>query len=165
MVYDLVDKNDPILTKPTIPFEFDKYNSQDIATNLYETMKHHKGIGLAANQVGFPFSAFVIDTTPEVIVAFNPRITYKSEKFIEIEEACLSFPGFIRKQKRSDAVRIRFQAPDGEWYVKSFAGMTAAVIQHEMDHLSGITMLDGLSKLKISMMERKANKRLKRGKL
>jgi peptide deformylase len=100
-------------------------------------MYENNGLGLAANQVGVPYSVFAMRGQPQNYVCFNPRIVQPSAEEIILEEGCLSFPGLVVKVKRPRHIRVRFQLPNGETVTETFIGMTARVFQHEMDHLQG----------------------------
>ena len=100
-------------------------------------MYENNGLGLAANQVGVPYSVFAMRGQPQNYVCFNPRIVQPSAEEIILEEGCLSFPGLVVKVKRPRHIRVRFQLPNGETVTETFIGMTARVFQHEMDHLEG----------------------------
>jgi peptide deformylase len=141
---DIVKFPDPILLKPVKSFDFTntELSASDLAYFLMQAMNDHKGIGLSANQIGVPLSAFVLKGHPENIVCFNPKIVHSSSNLIEIEEACHSVPGVILKIKRPDEIRVRFQVPSGETLTKTFNGLTARTFQHEYDHLNGIVFIN-----------------------
>ena len=69
---------------------------------------------------------------------FNPKIVYMNDEKSNLEESCMSVPGVAVKVKRSTNLRVRFQTPSGGTDTKTFNGMSAKIIQHEMDHLDGI---------------------------
>lgn len=147
MVYELVDKNDPILKTPTELFNFDNppLDPQELFENLKETLIETKGIGLAANQVGLPYRVLVAghhSQPDEIAVLFNPRIVDYSGEQQYGEEACLSFPGIFMKVKRFDTIRVRYQLEDGQTDTKALDGFSARIIQHEVDHLDGLTFFD-----------------------
>ena len=140
----LVDKYDPLLTT-LLTEDFDFENPQtdpvQLAIDMVEFMREKKGLGLAANQVGLNFRMFAMEGEP-ARVCFNPKIVSQSDEQVLLEEGCLSFPGLVVKVKRSRHCRIRFTGPNGEVYTEQFTGMTARVIQHEVEHLSGILFFD-----------------------
>lgn len=140
MIYDLVPCDHPILFKPTERFEFDKefpIHPIELSNNLIETMLHHKGLGLAANQCGLPYRVFVL-WSKDPLVCFNPRIVDKSEKISLMDEGCLSFPNLTIPIKRPRSIKVRFQDFKGEMHTEIFNGMTARCFMHELDHLDGI---------------------------
>lgn len=139
MIYDLVSGSDPILKESIEPFDFQNPSVDPIefAHNLAQSMMHHNGIGLSANQVGFKVRAFAIKANP-ILVMYNPKIVHYSPECNYLEEGCLSFPGYWVKIKRSSEIRIRYTQPNGTIKTEKFTGMTARCILHEYDHLDGI---------------------------
>ena len=75
-----------------------------------------------------------------------------------MQEACVSFRGCSLNIKRPASIKVRYQLPSGEFMTETFTGLTARVIQHEMDHLNGVTMFDRASFLQ----REKAEKQLKK---
>lgn len=130
---------DPVLTTPTQPFDFKAPpgDPQELAVAMMQVMNEHNAVGLAANQLGVPFSVFVLRGHPHNFVCFNPKIVFYSPEEEAENEGCLSFPGVNVKIKRSKEIRVRFQTPSGETVTQTFTGLTARAFQHEMDHLDG----------------------------
>jgi peptide deformylase len=125
-----------------------------IAGEMLELMSNAPGLGLAGNQVGWPFQLFVMNPTgdPEKIeerrVLINP-VVIERKGTIEGEEGCLSFPDLYQKVRRARSVKV--QAYDLEGKVieivtstlpSPLAELTARVMQHEIDHLHGILFID-----------------------
>lgn len=140
MIYELVPCDHPILYTPTVKFDFTvefPIHPIELANNLIETMSHHKGLGLSANQCGLPYRVFVMWSS-EPLACFNPRIVDSSTKQVSLEEGCLSFPELVIPIKRSQSIKVRYQDFKGEMHTEVFSGMTARVFQHELDHLDGI---------------------------
>jgi peptide deformylase len=129
----------PILTTPCVQFDFNNpaIDPIQIADELIMTCHDNKGIGLAANQIGYPYRVFCT-IGAESFVFFNPKIVSEGTEKIDLIEACLSVPGVSVKVKRAGEVRVRFQTPSGLTTTKTFNGLTAKTIQHEIDHLDGI---------------------------
>jgi len=143
MNLELVSHNDPILKTPAQRFNFDNppFDPMEFSIELIKKMKEHRGLGLAAPQVGYPYQIFaMIGETP--IVAFNPKIVEVSSETIKMEESCLSYPKLIVKIKRPRMIKVRFAFPDGYIKTHTFDGMTARVFLHEYDHLIGKCHLD-----------------------
>lgn len=138
MKYEIV-KTDLLTTKlDDFDFTTPPIDPLELAKNLLETVYALRGMGLAANQCGLPYRCFVMPAAPEDFVIFNPRIVNVSEHQVLMDEGCLSYPNVFVKIKRPQAIRLRFAVPSGEVLTKQFAGMTARIIQHEIDHLNGI---------------------------
>ncbi len=117
----------------------------DFMKNLFFTMKMENGIGLAAPQVGKMVRAIAIDTTPvggkTMLMAINPKII-SSGGSTETSEGCLSFPGKHVTTNRSSVITVEFQDFLGNTKTRSFDGLDAVCIAHEIDHLDGITMFE-----------------------
>jgi len=139
-IYNLVSKNDSILKEKIEPFDFSKppVDPKELAENLVATMVRHNGLGLAANQCGLRYRAFAVNTHPNYLVCFNPRIVDFSKEENLLDEGCLSFPYLIIKIKRPRGIRVRFTDYTGETFTEKFDGITARIFQHEADHLEGI---------------------------
>lgn len=144
---ELVKYPNPILTTPCQEFDFNNppVDPETLAHNMIDFMTKAKGIGLSANQVGLPYKVFAMKGDPN-FVCFNPKIVNLSEDQTFLDEGCLSFPGVICKIKRSNEVRLRFQTYSGATTTKTFHGLTAKVIQHEMDHLDGVLFFNRANK-------------------
>lgn len=147
-VLTLVSTDHPILREPIPEFDFAPesgypplYDPVQLAYDLVQSMMSHRGIGLAANQVGVKARAFAIHSIPNMIVCFNPVILATGDEQVMLDEGCLSFPGIIVKIRRPRTIRVRYTMPNGERETRTFDGMTARVFQHELDHLDGICHL------------------------
>ena len=141
MIRKLVSSHDELLTTVMEPFDFDAQlgmTAESIAIDLTETCISNKGLGLAANQIGLPYRAFVLMSNP-VFACFNPLIIHESDELIYLEEGCLSFPNFFIKIKRPREIRVRFTMPNGLKRTEKFSGITARCFQHELDHLNGVS--------------------------
>lgn len=139
MVYDLIEHDSAILEQELPLFDFDNppVDPEELARNLLDTMREHKGIGLSANQVGLPYRVFVMEGEP-AFACFNPKIVDVSEEIVSLMEGCLSYKGVGVPIKRPAHVRVRFTAPNGNTMTRKFTGMTARIFLHEYDHLQGI---------------------------
>lgn len=162
MIHDLVPSTDPILKQRIEQFDFSNPPTDPIqlAHDLAETMLANNGLGLSANQIGLPYRAFAIKAE-KIIVCFNPRIVDYSEETIYLEEGCLSYPNLFIKVKRPQKIKIRYTEPNGNTLTKTFNGLTARVIQHEYDHLEGISHIQRANRIHIEQ----ARKKMKSGKL
>ena len=145
-----------ILSEESQPFDFANppCDPTELAKAMLRVMHKHQGFGLSACQVGLPLKVFVMAGEPNY-ACFNPKIVAISEEGIDLEEACLSYPGIEAKVTRARHIRARFQMQDGAVTTKQFTGMTARIFQHEYDHLQGMIFFDRLSKLKKDMLLKK----------
>jgi len=135
------------------------------AQDMAETMYMENGIGLAANQVGLLVQMLVMDvpdeenpTASRLKVLVNPNLL-ESEGEIVWDEGCLSFPGITVPVKRASTVRVEYFDPSGERHEETMHGLEAVCLQHEMDHLAGVTFIEYLSPLKrkLALRELKRN--------
>ena len=129
--------------------EFDE-NLRQLVSDLFETMYEAPGIGLAATQVDRHIRLLVMDVSDgrnQPLCLINPRIvSFDGDE--EMDEGCLSVPGYYEKVRRADRIRVRAQDEFGERREFAAEGLEAVCIQHEMDHLEGKLFVDYLSALK-----------------
>ncbi len=114
---------------------------------MWDAMLKRGGLGLAANQVGLHFRAFVMGgPDSEKLYIVNPKVVKKSEISANLKEGCLSAPGeFLVLSERSSWIQIDFQNEKGEMLRRVFQGLHAVCVQHEMDHLEGKSHLQSKS--------------------
>lgn len=128
--------------------------------NMFETMRNANGVGLAANQVGYSESIFVIDISPvedyekvKPIVLINPQIVLESDELVWMEEGCLSLPNLRAEIERPEKIKIKFIDTDENEVELEAEDFYARVLQHEYDHLQGKTIPDRMGyNLKKKMM-------------
>jgi peptide deformylase len=165
-IYDLVDKYDPILYKPTEEYKFNKdyFNPEQdagyIALSLSETMQSLGGLGLSANQVGLSHRVCAINMGDRVVIMFNPKITNRLG-VSSMKEGCLSFPGLYLSLNRAEAITIQFQGIDGKEQIVSLESIAAVCAQHEIDHLDGICYTKKVSPIVLEREKLKIKKNLK----
>jgi peptide deformylase len=117
-------------------------------TRLVERMKQlledANGLGLAATQIGVLQRVFVFHTDPEeeTTALVNPRLAEGSEERLSDEEGCLSLEGVVIPVERHERVTIEATDPEGNAVSLELEGLAARVVQHELDHLDGILILD-----------------------
>ena len=167
MILNIVDSGHPLLYKELEDFDFANppCDPVELANNLIETMTHHRGLGLSANQCGLPYRVFAL-WSEQPLVVFNPRIVDQTSESIQLEEGCLTFPNLFVKIKRPKNIKVRFQDVTGATHTEKFIGMTARGFLHEMDHLDGILFQKRASvpQLNKATNQRKIlERRLKRG--
>lgn len=163
MILNLVPPHDKVLKTPTERFDFSNppVDPKELIDNLVDTMVANRGVGLSANQVGIPYSVFVIghpDNPEDIIAVFNPTIVDHSENIVLGEEGCLTWEALFVKVKRYDKIRVRFTNELGETDTVNLTGFTARAFQHEYDHLQGLTYLDKASKYHIDFGRRQQKK-------
>jgi peptide deformylase len=162
---------DPVLRQISKPVEVFDSELKTLIADMFETMYHAPGIGLAAVQVGVPIRLLVMDLqepedaeNPESPIIkdprifINPEILWASETTVPYTEGCLSVPDQYAEVLRPDRIRARWQDPDGKVHEEEIDGLMAVCLQHEMDHLEGILFIDHLSRLKRDMVMKKLAK-------
>lgn len=115
-------------------------NDLDAAKDLLDTLKANAEgcVGMAANMIGINKRIIAFDDLKGYTVMLNPEIIKCSGAY-EAEEGCLSLTG-TRKTKRYKSVKVRYQNTDLQVRIKTYAGWTAQIIQHEIDHCNGIVI-------------------------
>lgn len=119
-----------------------------LAGRLHQAMAESeiKGIGIAAPQLGINKRIIILDTRDyddgALEYIFDPKIKKLWGKVVEVEEGCLSFPDRTCKVRRYSRIRLKYKDLTGKKKTVTFEGTNAVVLQHEVDHLDGITMVD-----------------------
>ncbi len=135
MVRELI--HDPILlARKSTPADA---NDLDTARDLLDTLVFHREgcVGMAANMIGVTKNIIVFQDGKGYTTMLNPEILKKSEPYAT-EEGCLSLLGGPRKCTRYRKIKVRWQTTEFQTRIKTFEDFTAQIIQHEVDHLSGI---------------------------
>lgn len=134
---NIVEVGDPILTKKSRTVEKFDERLCALIDDMFETMYHANGVGLAAVQVGMLKKVVVIDVGDGPIELVNPEITMREGEQRE-SEGCLSLPGKYGVTKRPQKVQVKAQDRNGKWQVFTGEGLKARCFCHEIDHLDGI---------------------------
>lgn len=132
-----------------------------LVDDMFETMYDAPGIGLAATQVNVHERVIVIDISEdksEPLVFINPELQPLTEDLEQMQEGCLSVPGFYETVTRPERVRVRALGRDGQPFERDLEGLLAVCIQHECDHLNGKLFVDYLSNLKRDRIRKKLEK-------
>lgn len=151
---------DPRLRQKAIAVTTVDDSIRRLIDDMFETMYAAPGIGLAATQVNVHKRIVVIDISEEKnqpLVLINPTILeHDGEE--EMEEGCLSVPGFAETVRRADWIRVSALDRRGNPFELSTDGLLAVCIQHELDHLDGKLFVDYLSSLKRDRIRKKLEK-------
>ncbi|MFO7603275.1 MAG: peptide deformylase [Gammaproteobacteria bacterium] len=142
------------------PVEIVDARIRGIIDDMFETMYAAPGIGLAATQVNIHERLLVLDVSEEKnqpLVLINPEITDRSGEQ-EMDEGCLSVPGYYETVRRADRIHVRALDRNGQPFELDAEGLLAVCIQHEMDHLDGKLFVDYLSQLKRQRIKKKMEK-------
>lgn len=142
MILDIIKIGDEILRKVSTDIEDVDESVLKLIKNMKETLKKSKGVGLAAPQVGVNKRLILVKPQKETYVLINPVITYKSKETTCDTEGCLSVPGEWIDVKRYKEIEVEFIGEDGDTYKVKAKDFFARVIQHEMDHLDGVLIVD-----------------------
>jgi len=137
---------------------------QTLLDDMFETMYHANGIGLAATQIDVHERVVVIDASEErdkPLVLINPELLWASEERVKGDEGCLSVPGIYDGVERSTAVKVSALDRNGKPQTIEAEGLLAICIQHEMDHLMGKVFVEYLSPLKLGRIKTKLAKSLR----
>ncbi len=139
----------------------------DLAASMTRTMHGAPGIGLAAPQVGESLRLITVDLSVgenpgELLVVVNPRVI-EAEGHETSEEGCLSVPGYSLPIRRSARLLLVGVLLDGSELRAEFDGLKARVLQHEIDHLDGFTIVDRVSTLKRSLIRKEIRQKRKSG--
>lgn len=150
---------DPRLKEIAAPVVSVTDETRALIDDMAETMYAANGCGLAATQIGVMQRIFVVDTATEdepsdLRVFINPEIVERAGAQTW-EEGCLSFPGISEEIKRAEHIVVRALDRDGKSFELEADGLLAVAIQHENDHLDGVTMLDKVSAVKRKVLGRK----------
>jgi peptide deformylase len=133
-----------------------------LVRDMTETMYHSNGVGLAACQVGISRRVIVLDVSPMdpeqcLFAVINPEIVFE-EGEVEQEEGCLSAPDCLEKVKRREKVKVKGTSIEGKEIEISGEGILAVALQHEIDHINGVLILDKVSRLKRELYRNKVKK-------
>lgn len=153
---------DDVLKKVAEPVNEINGELQKLIDDMIETMYSSNGVGLAASQVGVLKRIIVVDTSSRqegqsLLVLINPEIVDCQGEILS-EEGCLSIPGFITKLKRKEKVFLKALDRQGNPVEIEADGLLSRALQHEVDHLNGILIVDRLSPLKKELFRRKYSK-------
>jgi peptide deformylase len=148
------------VAKPVTDFDDEL---RQLVSDMFETMYEAPGIGLAATQVDRHIRLLVMDVSddrskPRCLI--NPEIV-GADGEEEMDEGCLSVPGFYERVRRAERIRVRAHDQHGEVAEFDADGLEAVCIQHEMDHLEGKLFVDYLSNLKRNRIRSKLLKQHK----
>ena len=160
-VLEVVHYGNPILKKKCSPVSvFSKLS--DFIDDMFDTMYEEEGIGLAANQVGVDMNLFVIDIShvddnefPRIFI--NGEIT-SSEGECIFSEGCLSIPQVALDVTRPEKITFKYQDMLEKWHEEEFEGLLARAIQHEIDHLNGVLIIDLVSEMQKASVSQEVKK-------
>jgi peptide deformylase len=162
-VLPIIIAPDPRLKEKAAPVPKVDAATRRLMDDMLETMHAANGVGLAAPQVGVLKRVIVVDIArkgepPMRLRMANPEIVWASEEIELRDEGCLSFPEQFAEVRRPAKVRVRYLDHENEIREIEAEGLLAVCVQHEMDHLDGVLLVDRVSALKRNMILRKLAK-------
>ena len=167
-ILPILEAPHPILSQKALAVQEHEFGEEldQFITDMVETMYDAPGVGLAAPQVGRSQRILVADpgndegkAARQLYKMVNPEIIEHGTEKITYEESCLSVPAFYLKMKRYKRIHIQWRDGLGNTYSEWFEEFPAIVLQHEMDHLEGRTLLDRASRFKRSRYMSKRKRR------
>ena len=155
----------PILRKIAENIEPSYQDLKQLIEDMFETMHHSDGVGLAAPQIGLSIRLIVIDASPLEEddptlkdfkkVFINAKITERFGEMKLYKEGCLSIPNLREEVERPEKVRIQYYDENFNYYDEVYDGIPARIIQHEYDHLEGMLFPDRVSALRRRLLSGK----------
>ncbi len=168
MILPIYAYGQPVLKKVAATIEPGLEGLEQLIADMWETMYHADGVGLAAPQVGMSVRLFVIDTLqldkdekggdkePGFKKVFiNAQMVDETGDLWTYEEGCLSIPRIRGDVQRPPHIRLRYQDENFQEHEETFTGVNARVIQHEYDHIEGVLFTERLKPLKKRLIQRK----------
>jgi peptide deformylase len=173
MILPIVAYGDPLLKRESEDITQDYPALDQLIKDMYETMYHAKGVGLAAPQIGLNIRLFIVDGAPFADeegdepdpkavgiesfkkVFINPVIEEESGELWAFQEGCLSIPRVRENVQRKSEVLISYYDEHWNLHKEQFSGYAARIIQHEFDHIEGVLFTDHLNPLKKKLIQKK----------
>jgi peptide deformylase len=166
MIYPIYVYGMPVLRKRAREIDKSYPNLDLLIQDMFETMYHSDGMGLAAPQIGLSIRVMVIDAAPVEDesdptlkdfkkVFINPEIIEEAGEEWSTSEGCLSIPTIREDVSRKPLVRIQYYDEKFEFLDEQYDGVKARIIQHEMDHLNGVLFTDRISPLRKRLLQPK----------
>lgn len=163
MILPIYTYGNTVLRKHAEPIKPEYPALKELVNNMYETMYHAEGVGLAAPQIGLPIRLLIIDLAvfmeddPDLgsfkVVMINPTILERSEDEVSGEEGCLSIPGIHENVMRAESIKIKYFDAEFKEFTEEFHGYKARVVQHEYDHLEGNLFTDKVTPIRRQLLK------------
>lgn len=165
MKLPVIAYGDPVLRKPAKEIDSSYPDLNKLIEDMFETMYHANGVGIAAPQVGKSIRLFVIDASPYAEdepalkdfkkVFINPQIEEEIGEEWAYNEGCLSIPDIHEEVYRQEEVVLSYYDEHWQQHTEKFKGLAARVIQHEYDHIEGKLFTDKLPALRKVLLKSK----------
>lgn len=153
----------PVLRKVAKDVDKEDKDLPAFIDDLFETMYHSDGVGLAAPQVGKSVRVFIVDASPMAEdepslegfkkIFINAKIVEETGDKWTFNEGCLSIPGIREDVDRHPTIKIQYYDENWEYHEDVYDGIKARIIQHEYDHLDGVLFPDKLAPLKKRLLK------------
>ena len=166
MILPVTVYGDPLLRKIAQPIDKDYPGLNQLIQDMFETMYHADGVGLAAPQIGHSIRLIVIDGSPAASeeepemanfkkVLINPvALSFSGEQW-SFEEGCLSLPTIHENVYREEEIEIKYTDENWEEHTETFSGYAGRIVMHEYDHLEGHLFIDHISPLRRRLLKSK----------
>jgi peptide deformylase len=174
MILPIFAYGEPVLRKKSIDIDRNYVGLEALIQNMFDTLQHAEGVGLAAPQVGRAIRLFVVDTREMKVpkekeathgkeedlkdfkkVFINAQIVAEEGEEWNFEEGCLSIPGVREDVLRKPRITIEYLDENFNKHRETYDGLRARVIQHEYDHIEGVLFTDKMSSLKKQLLRGK----------
>jgi peptide deformylase len=157
---EIIRYPNPVIRKKSEFVEEVNEEIKQLIKDMTDTMYASRGVGLAAVQIGVLKRVIVVNVGEELITMVNPEIL-ENEGESRMEEGCLCLPGVLIDVKRSEKVKVKGLNDKGEEIVVDVEGLLARALQHEVEHLDGILIIDKISRIKRELLTSKLRKEAK----
>jgi peptide deformylase len=138
----IIGADNPILRTPSKPLEKVNKKVLKLLKDMHETMKEANGVGLAAPQVAASERVCLVTMGKKIVPLINPRISWKSPETALDEEGCLSLPNIWMPVPRPIEIQLTYLDEKGKKQERRLKDFDARVVQHEVDHLDGVLIVD-----------------------
>ena len=165
MILPIVAYGHPTLKAVAQPIASDYPELETLMNDMWETLAHSEGVGLAAPQVNHSIRLFLVDVNPFYPdypdakdfkrVFINAHLIDTFGEDVPFKEGCLSLPGIYEEVVRPDGIRLRYMDENFVEHEEEFAGIKARIIQHEYDHLEGHVHVDRIAPLRKVLLQGK----------
>lgn len=165
MILPVTAYGHPTLRKVAEDIDKDYEGLDQLIKDMFETMYHTIGVGLAAPQINKSIRLFVVDATPYAEdepelenfkkVFFNAQITERWGDEYYFNEGCLSVPDIHEDVERPSSIKIEYYDQEWNFHEETYEGTAARIIQHEYDHLEGVLFVDRLSSLRKTFLRKR----------
>jgi len=164
MIYPVYVYGTSVLRKKAKEIDKNYDDLDKLIEDMYETMKHAEGVGLAAPQIGKALRLFIVDAADidkedeEYVEDFkktfiNPVILEQSGDEWTFNEGCLSIPNIREDVNRKEKIRIQYYDPEWNFHDEKYDGIKARIVQHEYDHLDGVMFVDKINPLRKRLLK------------